>query len=88
MVAPLKMHASGFLTTLSQAPKVFILRGVPGVHELTCPGPHDLHRTTVPRDFLSSDPPHRGPAKGGALFWVWCTHELGPNSYRNLDRDV
>jgi hypothetical protein len=30
MVAPLETHASGFLTALSQAPKVFTLHGVPG----------------------------------------------------------
>jgi hypothetical protein len=35
MVAPLEMHASGFLTMPSQAPNVFTLRGVPGG-----PGPH------------------------------------------------
>jgi hypothetical protein len=29
MVAPLEMHASGFLSAPSQAPKVFSLRGVP-----------------------------------------------------------
>jgi hypothetical protein len=31
MVAPLEMHASRFLTAPSQAPKVFTLRGMPGV---------------------------------------------------------
>jgi hypothetical protein len=29
MVAPLETHASGFLTMLSQVPKVFTLHGVP-----------------------------------------------------------
>jgi predicted short-subunit dehydrogenase-like oxidoreductase (DUF2520 family) len=45
MVTPLETHASVFLTVLSQAPKVFTVRGVPrgGVRELTCLGPHDLH---------------------------------------------
>jgi hypothetical protein len=30
MIAPLEMHASGFLTASSQAPKVFTLRGMLG----------------------------------------------------------
>jgi hypothetical protein len=61
MVAPLEMHASEFLTALSQAPKVFtvcIMSGGGGVQELTCPRPHDMHRAMVPRGFLSPDPPH------------------------------
>jgi hypothetical protein len=73
MVAPLEMHTSGFLTTPSQAPKVFTLRGMPGgggVWELTYQGAHDLHRATVPRRFLSPDPPYWGPVKGAALFLV------------------
>jgi hypothetical protein len=32
----------------------------------------------VPHDFLSLDPPHRGPTKGTALFQVWCVRELAP----------
>jgi hypothetical protein len=42
----------------------------------------------VPRDFLSSDPPHCGPTKGTALFWVWCAQKMGLNGYGNLDRDT
>jgi hypothetical protein len=30
----------------------------------------------VPRGSLSLDPPQWGPAKGAALFWVWCAREL------------
>jgi hypothetical protein len=67
MVAPLETHASRFLIVLSQAPKVFTLRGVPGGS-----GPHNLHRAMVPRGFLSPDPPHWGLTKGADLFWVWC----------------
>jgi hypothetical protein len=69
-------------------PKVFTLRGVPGggVQKLACLGSHDLHGATVPCGFLNLDPPHRGPAKGAALFWVWCAQELGPNGCINLDR--
>jgi hypothetical protein len=26
-----------------------------------------------------------GPAKGAALFRLWCTQELGPNGCRNLE---
>jgi hypothetical protein len=91
MVAPLDMHASRFLTMASQAPKVFTLHGVPGgggVRELAYPRPHDLHGATVPHNFLNPDPPYWVPAEGAALFWVWCTQELGPNDCRNLDRDA
>jgi hypothetical protein len=59
-----------------------------GIQELTCPGPHDLHGATVPCGFLSRNPPHWGPTKRAGLFWSWCTHELGPNGCRNLDRDA
>jgi hypothetical protein len=59
-----------------------------GVQELVGSGPHDLHRAAVPHDFLSPDPPHWGLTKGDDLFWVWCAQELGPNSYRNLNRDA
>jgi hypothetical protein len=62
--------------------------GVPGVQELACPGPHDLHGDMVSHGFLSPDPPHWGPTKGTALFWVWCTQELRPNGCRNLGRDA
>jgi hypothetical protein len=61
MVAPLEMHASGFLIVLSQAPKVFTMRvvqGGAGVRELACPRPHDLHGAMVPRGFLNPGPPH------------------------------
>jgi hypothetical protein len=91
MVDPLVMHAFWFLTTLSLAPKVFtlcVVSGGGGVWELICLRPHNLHGTTVPHDFLSPYPPHWGPAKGAALFQVWCTQELGPNGCRNLDRDA
>jgi hypothetical protein len=38
------MHASGFLTTSSQAPKVSTLRGVQGgIREVAYLGPHDMH---------------------------------------------
>jgi hypothetical protein len=59
-----------------------------GVWELTYLEPNDLHRIMVPRGFLSPDIPYWGPAKGAALFWVWCARELGPNGCRNLDRDT
>jgi hypothetical protein len=88
MVAPLETHASGYLTTLSQAPKVLTCVACRGVRELACPGSHDLHGAAVPRDFLSPDPPHWGLAKRAALLRVWCAQELGPNSCRNLDRDT
>jgi hypothetical protein len=59
-----------------------------GVRELACLGPHDLHGATVSREFLSPDPPHMGPAKGAALFRIWCAQELGSNGCRNLDKDA
>jgi hypothetical protein len=59
-----------------------------GVQELACLRPHDLHGAIVPCGFLSSDPPHYGPAKGAALLQVWCAQELGPNGCRNLGRDA
>jgi hypothetical protein len=68
MVDPLVTHASRFLTTPSQAPKVFTVRVVPGVWKLTCLGSHNLHEAMVPRGFLSPDPPHSGLAKGTTLF--------------------
>jgi hypothetical protein len=61
---------------------------VGGVQELTCLGPHNLHRDMVPRGFLRPYPPYWGPAEGAALFQVWCAQELGPNSCRKLDRDA
>jgi hypothetical protein len=42
----------------------------------------------VPCGFLSLDPPYQGSSDGAALFWGWCTQELGPNVCRNLDRDA
>jgi hypothetical protein len=42
----------------------------------------------VPRGFLNPDPPHWGPAKGTALFRIWCAQELGPNGCRNLNKDA
>jgi hypothetical protein len=58
------MHTSGFLTAPSQAPTVFTLRGVPGVRELACPGPHNLHEAMVAHDFLNLDPPQWGSGQG------------------------
>jgi hypothetical protein len=63
MVAPLEMHTSGFLTTPSQAPKVFTLRGMPGGGGL---GTHLSGSPRPPQSYSATSLPQPRPTLLGS----------------------
>jgi hypothetical protein len=71
MVAPLEMHTSGFLTTPSQAPKVFTLRGMPGGGSRNSPIREPTTSTELQCHVASSAQTHLTGVRSRELLYSW-----------------